>query len=421
MNCTQTMKEKNYFVDLFAGCGGLSLGLENAGFVPAYVNELDPDAMESYLINRDDEFPLLREKYNSFDIQENLTVKKNALDKMNSSFEEDYGIKKGELGLVVGGPPCQGYSAIGIRRTFTVNRKDIPSNYLFKDMIKVINSLSPKAFIFENVAGLMRGRWTPDGKSGEIWKDVQSAFMKIKGYNVGFELVHAKSYGVPQNRPRIIMVGLRNDFSFEDDNKISGRGLLPDATNDFPNPEELFDDLIDDNYRETLMTTKYPSNATTKVQKKLRKKKDGTVSKKGDRLVDHEYSNHADNIIKKFKHMIDNNGEIPEEMKTKKFAQRVIPKKWGDGGPNITATSLPDDFVHYSQPRSLTVREWARLQMFPDWYRFSGKRTTGGRRRAGDLSKGDWKRETPKYTQIGNAVPVKLAEEIGKHLKSMIS
>lgn len=119
--------------------------------------------------------------------------------------------------------------------------------------------------------------------------------------------------------------------------------------------------------------------------------------------------------------MIDNNGEIPEEMKTKKFAQRVIPRKWGDGGPNITATSLPDDFVHYSQPRSLTVREWARLQMFPDWYRFSGKRTTGGRRRAGDLSKGDWKRDTPKYTQIGNAVPVKLAEEIGKHLKSIMT
>ncbi|MDC0170137.1 DNA cytosine methyltransferase, partial [Candidatus Nitrosopelagicus sp.] len=412
---------KNYFVDLFAGCGGLSLGLENAGFIPAYVNELDSDAMESYLINRDEEFPLLREKYSSFDIQENLTQKKNALDKMNSSFEEDYGIKKGELGLVVGGPPCQGYSAIGIRRTFTVDRKDIPSNYLFKDMIKVINTLSPKAFIFENVAGLMRGRWTPDGKSGEIWKDVQSAFMKIKGYEVGFELVHAKSYGVPQNRPRIIMVGLRDDFSFEDDNDIPARGLLPDATNDFPNPEELFDDIIDDNYRETLITTKYPSNATTKVQKKLRKRKDGTVSKKGDRLVDHEYSNHADKIIKKFQYMIDNNGEIPEEMKTKKFAQRVIPRKWSDGGPNITATSLPDDFVHYSQPRSLTVREWARLQMFPDWYRFSGKRTTGGRRRAGDLSKGDWKRETPKYTQIGNAVPVKLAEEIGKHLKSIIS
>ena len=177
-------KKSNYFVDLFAGCGGLSLGLENAGFVPAYVNELDSDAMNSYLINRDNEFPLLREKYNSSDIQENLTIKKNALDEMTSNFEEDYGIKKGELGLVVGGPPCQGYSAMGIRRTFTVDKKDIPSNHLYMDMIQVINSLQPKAFIFENVAGLMRGRWSPDGKSGEIWKDVQKAFKKIGSMKV---------------------------------------------------------------------------------------------------------------------------------------------------------------------------------------------------------------------------------------------
>ena len=113
-------KNGKYFVDLFAGCGGLSLGLENAGFVPAYVNELDPDAMESYLINRE-EFPLLREKYSSNDIQQ--ITKNGELEKLQSGFEEDYGIKRGELALVVGGPPCQGYSAIGIRRNHPVDRK----------------------------------------------------------------------------------------------------------------------------------------------------------------------------------------------------------------------------------------------------------------------------------------------------------
>ena len=414
-------KNGKYFVDLFAGCGGLSLGLENAGFVPAYVNELDPNAMESYLRNRDKNFPLLREKYNSYDIQENLTVKKNALDELLSSFESDYGTRRGDIALVVGGPPCQGYSAMGIRRTFTVDKKDIPSNHLYVDMIKVIEKLQPKAFLFENVAGLMRGRWTPGGKAGEIWSDVQMAFKKIKGYTAHAELLHAKSYGVPQNRPRVFMVGVREEFDVRDGKDLVAHGMLPEATNNYPHPEDLLSDIVDPDYKKTLVTEKYPYGASTEIQEKLRTKPDGTVSSKGDRLTEQEYSDHSDKIVAKFRHMIDNDGRIPEEMITKKFAQRVIPNRWDTSGPNITATSLPDDFVHYSQPRSLTVREWARLQMFPDWYEFSGKRTTGGRRRAGDPSKGDWKRETPKYTQIGNAVPVKLAEEIGNHLKSIIS
>jgi DNA (cytosine-5)-methyltransferase 1 len=142
--------------------------------------------------------------------------------------------------------------------------------------------------------------------------------------------------------------------------------------------------------------------------------------KKGDLITDHEYSNHSDDIVKKFRYMIKNKSEIPEEMKTKKFSQKVLPKKWGKKGPSITATSMPDDYVHFQQPRVLTVREWARLQTFPDWYIFTGKRTTGGRRRAGDPEAGQWVRDVPKYTQIGNAVPVGLARAIGEHLKKLI-
>jgi DNA (cytosine-5)-methyltransferase 1 len=411
--------EKPYFVDLFAGCGGLSLGLENAGFVPAYVNEIDHSAMETYLRNRDKKHPLLREKHNSHDIR-SLTHSKNALNRLVSGLEEDYGIRKGDLALVVGGPPCQGYSAVGMRRTFPMDKKDIPSNYLYRDMIKVIEKLQPKAFLFENVAGLMRGRWTPDGRSGEIWNDVQKAFTRIGGYEVRTELIHAKSYGVPQNRPRIIMVGVRDEFKFEDDENLTCNGLLPEGKGDYPDLESLLSDLVDPDYEKTLKTNCYLHKPRNKLQRDLRTGSDGELIKKGDSLTEQEYSKHSKKIVEKFQYMLEHGGKIPKRMKTKKFAQRVLPKEWNTGGPNITATSLPDDYVHYSQPRSLTVREWARLQTFPDWYEFSGKRTTGGRRRAGDPSKGDWSRETPKYTQIGNAVPVKLAEEIGKHLKSKI-
>jgi len=411
--------EKPYFVDLFAGCGGLSLGLENAGFVPAYVNEIDHSAMETYLSNRDKKYPLLRKKHNSHDIRK-LTHNKNALNRLVLGLEEDYGIRKGDLALVVGGPPCQGYSAVGMRRTFPMDKKDIPSNYLYRDMIKVIEKLQPKAFLFENVAGLMRGRWFDKGVKGEIWNDVKKAFTRIGGYKVRTELIRAKSYGVPQNRPRIIMVGVRDEFKFEDDEDLPCNGLLPEGKDDYPDIERLLSDLVDPDYEKTHKTHRYLHRPRNKLQRDLRTSSDGKLIRKGDSLTEQEYSKHSKKIVEKFRYMLEHGGKIPKRMETKKFAQRVLPKEWDAGGPNITATSLPDDYVHYSQPRSLTVREWARLQTFPDWYEFSGKRTTGGRRRAGDPSKGDWSRETPKYTQIGNAVPVKLAEEIGNHLQGII-
>lgn len=165
-------------------------------------------------------------------------------------------------------------------------------------------------------------------------------------------------------------------------------------------------------------TTKYPSSPQSKIQRILRRppsSKAGMV-----RLTEHEYSKHRCEVVEKFSHMLLNNGEIPVHLRTKKFSQRLLPERWGQGGPTITATSLPDDYVHFSQPRILTVREWARLQLFPDWYRFAGKRTTGGIRRAGNPQAGIFDREVPKYTQIGNAVPVGLAERVGTHLKKIL-
>ncbi|MFZ4611843.1 MAG: DNA cytosine methyltransferase, partial [Gemmataceae bacterium] len=147
----------------------------------------------------------------------------------------------------------------------------------------------------------------------------------------------------------------------------------------------------------------------------------GKLMCKGDPLLDHVYSSHSEHIVKKFAHMIKNDGEIPNDFKTKKFAQRVLPETWDKKGPNITVTSLADDYVHYSQPRSLTVREWARIQGFPDWYLFKGPRTTGGRRRAGDPSIDNWDREVPKYTQIGNAVPVELGRKLGLHFIKILN
>ena len=407
------MRQK-YFVDLFAGCGGLSLGLEQNNFKPIYVSEVNHDAMETYLVNRDDVNPLLREKYHDTDIRQ-LTHKKDKLKSLIKGFSEDYNISEGELDLIVGGPPCQGFSIIGHRRSFDVQKKELPYNYLYKDMVKTIKHLNPKCFIFENVGGILSGKWSKDGQNGEIWKDVKKRFESLD-YTIHWQLVHAKMYGVPQNRPRVIMIGLRNDISYDEDDTSPANGLLPKYTYDWINPKELLSDLVDPNYLDKEATDIYLHRPRTKIQKKLR----GRL-KKGDVLTDQEYSNHSKDMVKKFSYMLKNDGKIPKKYQTKKFYQKVIPEKWDDNGPNITLASNPVDYIHYLQPRTLTVREYARFQMFPDWYIFTGNRHTGGRRRAGDPDKGIWERDVPKYTQIGNAVPVKLAETIGKHLFKIIS
>lgn len=403
------------FVDLFAGCGGLSLGLEQAGFSPIFVNELAGDAMDTYLRNRLEEYPWL-EKNNVRDVK-SLVQDPTILDNLLANATKEFGIT--DVDLLVGGPPCQGYSGIGHRRSYSVEKAQLPSNHLYQDMAYVISRVRPKIFLFENVRGLLNARWTSAGAKGEIWEDVKATLSSIPGYRFEHALVYAKDYGVPQNRPRVLGVGIREDISSEGVGGIAN-GHLPSGSGGYPSVLDLLSDLVDRHYLDGT-TTHYPASATSPVQKEFRRDpKTGRVRAKGTPLTEHEYSKHSEKIVAKFEHMIDHDGEIPHNMRTKKFAQRVLPTVWGPSGPNITATSLPDDYVHFSQPRTLTVREWARLQTFPDWYEFSGKRTTGGTRRAGNPQTGDFDREAPKYTQIGNAVPVWLARSIGEHFKLIL-
>ena len=407
-------------VDLFAGCGGLSLGLEQAGFQSVYVNELNNDAMESYLINRDLENPYLRERFHSNDVK-SMILDKKYIPNLSKDLKNTYNldVKSGELDLIVGGPPCQGYSGIGHRRSYSVNKEQIPSNFLYQDMAYLISKLQPKIFLFENVRGLLSGRWKSGGEKGEIWSDVLETFNSLKDYQSSWKLVKAKDYGVPQNRPRVLLVGVRNDIRLKNIKSKTADGFLPDPSGTPPDPVDIFSDLIDPNYKKKYFNEKYLKDPRSDYQKSLRTK-NRVLLKKGSELTEQEYSSHSEKIEKKFQFMIDNNGNIPEEMRTKKFSQRLIPKRWDESGPNITATSLPDDYVHYAQPRILTVREWARLQMFPDWYKFAGKRTTGGSRRAGNPRDNNFDRELPKYTQIGNAVPVGLAKKIGSHFINIL-
>jgi DNA (cytosine-5)-methyltransferase 1 len=411
---------KPTFIDLFAGCGGLSLGLEQAGFFPVYVNEINKDALETYLINREDEYPHLRDpKFHSRDIKD--CINDSFFRNLKSNLKKEFG--SSDVDVICGGPPCQGFSGIGIRRSYSVDKEQLPSNHLYQDMAFFIHKMKPKIFLFENVEGLLSAKWNKEGQKGEIFKDVLDTFTNLKGYTVKYKLVHAKDYGVPQNRPRVLVAGIKNNLvpSAIDDNDAVSSGFLPDIIGGYPHLEEVFSDIIDKNFEYGGETTTYPSEPQTFWQERIRTLPSGELMGKGHTMTEQEYSNHNPRTQAKFQAMINNHGEIPDEFKTKKFAQRLLPKKWGNKGPTITITSLTDDYVHYAQARTLTVRESARMQTFPDWYEFSGKRTTGGIRRAGNPRENIFDREVPKYTQIGNAVPVKLGKEIGIHFSKILS
>ena len=434
--------QKNYskrplFIDLFAGCGGLSLGLEQAGLVPILVNELNKDAMDTYLMNRK-EFPWLQEnKTNDIkDLIKEIKKFKNSKSKFFKAIEEKFDISfsRGDLDLIAGGPPCQGYSGIGHRRNYGVDRVKIPANKLYEDMAKLIIALKPKVFLFENVRGLTWAKWTKEGKKGEIWEDVKSTFngkkrrfSELREYKVDAKLLFAKDYGIAQNRPRVFIVGYRKDFFGNTLDKLLH--FPKPVDHNPPNIEDILGDLVDESYLPGKggKTLKYPKPAKTLIQKKFRTNKNGYIFKKNDELSEQEHSVNSEKVWKRWEYVLEKNGDVspddkdPRMYTTKKFAQRLLPAKWGNKEPNITITGQPEDYIHFSQPRSITVREWARLQTFPDWYKFSGPRTTGGLRRAGNPKEGNFDRDLPKYTQIGNAVPVELAFEFGKHFKRILN
>ena len=281
-------------VDLFAGCGGLSMGFENAQFTPVFVNELDKDAIQTYLKNRHHELGGERFSENTDlrcndahelqgDRLEQLVSDLSVLPEADFRFDTA-SAKSGSgstLDVLAGGPPCQGYSGIGIRRSYVVDRKEIPSNRLYGRMAEIIRRLRPRIFLFENVKGLLNAKWTREG--GEpIWPDVKAEFRKIPGYEVRWSLVYAKDYGVPQNRPRVLLVGIRKDIldacpsidpkaDTEDAVKC---GFLPvGQPGTFPHLNDLLGDLVDPAVADilrsgkfapgTFETTSYPRPART--------------------------------------------------------------------------------------------------------------------------------------------------------------
>ncbi len=404
------MEKQLTYIDLFAGCGGLSLGLHNAGWKGLFAIEKSPDAFKTLkynLIDNKDHFnwPSWLPKKN-IEIDKAIQLHKVNLEKL-----------KNKVDLVAGGPPCQGFSMAG-RRNENDHRNSLIKSYI--DFIKIIK---PKILFFENVKGFTMEFKKNKDKGKEYSSYVENALNRA-GYFVKGELVNFGEYGIPQKRTRFILVGVRKDLanaskylaetffltikenrhSFLSEKKLTVDTNLKDAISDLLKANGL---------KESPDTKSFQAGTYSKIKSSYQ-----TLMREGikNKIADsHRFPNHRPDIVEKFDVILktcrknkDIDAKTRERFNIKKHT--IIPLDKNDKSPTIT--TLPDDYIHYSEPRILTVREYARIQSFPDWYQFQGKYTTGGKRR---------KQEVPRYSQIGNAIPPLFGEQSGLVLKQLIS
>ena len=399
------------FVDLFAGCGGLSLGLSMAGWKGIFAVEKSKDAFSTFKSN----FCESESSYR-FDWPEWLPVEATTTSILLTEYYNQLFTIKGKIDLLAGGPPCQGFSTAGKR-----NGKD-PRNKLTEDYVTIVNILQPKFIALENV----RGFQIPFAKdelaySEKITRCLQKAGKF--GYEVFSDLIDASEFGVPQMRKRYIMIGVRKDINVNNENPIihlknrtkkfrESRNLnghkicVREAIGDLEIREQKLQDC---KHNSGFKCIKYTGRRKlTEFQHLMRIGVEKDYEPDSLRLT-----NHRPEIIKRFSRILENcpKGVTLSSKNRKKFSTKkqcltpLHPKM-----PARTVTTLPDDMIHYKEPRILTVRENARLQTFPDWFTFRGKYTTGGQLR---------KEECPRYSQVGNAVPPLLAEAIGETLQEI--
>ena len=408
------MTDELTFIDVFGGCGGLSLGLMQSGWNGLFAIEADSLAFETLKAN------LLNEKSAyKYTWPQWLKEEPCEVSKFIETNREELEKLVGKVTLIAGGPPCQGFSLAGRRK------KNDPRNWLFRHYLEIVRIVQPKILFFENVRGVTVefGKKEHPTKKRRAGRPRVPFSEKIKkhleevGYKVFPMLVRAANFGVPQLRPRYIMIAINKTLVPETE-QFTPYAWLTDIRRDFlakkklpprrpVSVKEAISDLemkgktiiaCEDTPGYTRIEYQKP---LTSYQEILHGELNGTAPN-SMRIAKHSAVVQArfKEILKTSRRGVQLSQEDRERFKLKKQCTVPLsPRK-----PSHTLTSLPDDLIHYSEPRILTAREYARLQSFPDWFEFRGKYTTGGKRRV---------RECPRYTQIANAVPPFLAEAIG--------
>ena len=401
------MNNNKTYIDLFAGCGGLSLGLHNSGWKGVFAIEKSPDAFETL------EHNLIKRKKH-FNWPDWLEQKHHDINQVLDNHSENLISLRGKIDLVAGGPPCQGFSMAG-RRIENDSRNDLINSY-----IKFIDLVKPKLIFFENVRGFTQG-FKKNNKKGKAYSLYVIDELKKKGYTVQGHLINFADYGVPQKRTRFILVGIQNEFVknnssinketfFKEIKTNKDTFLINKNLTVNPSLENAISDLLQSNGQVESETPNFKAGVygdiESKYQKHLRKYK-----KQESKVDSHRFAKHTEIVKCRFQIALDEkltSSTYRKRFKLKKSSTKILEAN----KPTPTITTLPDDYIHYCEPRIMTVREYARIQSFPDTYQFKGKYTTGGKRRT---------QEVPRYSQIGNAIPPLFSEQAGLILKTLVS
>jgi len=384
-------------IDLFAGAGGLSAGLSEVGFKSLYANEIKKRYSETYMFNHPE---------THVDQRDIRVVDAKAV-------RVKLGIKRGELDLIAGGPPCQGFSI-----NAPVRSKEDSRNHLFKEYLRFVEEFYPQAVLIENVPGLV------SFEGGLTLEAILSSLEKL-GYQSDVRILYAPHYGVPQTRWRTIVIGVRNGQSastaFPEPVRLAplrvnftarfdGRNIvsLPNKVElpSFVSVKDAIDDLpVLENGESGAAMKHYRTAPQNDFQRAIR---GASV-----RVTHHEAARLSKINLDRMSYIPPGGNwtNIPIELLPKgmqRARRSDHTKRYGRVTPDGLASTILTKcdphwgaYFHYGQDRAFTVREAARIQTFPDSFQFSGSRVE-------------------QYEQVGNAVPPILAAAIGKSLSAAL-
>lgn len=375
-------------LDLFAGAGGLTLGFEQAGFSPGVMVDSCAMAIETLDVN--------------FNHRNGVALERDLSDITPLELERDLLASKREprFDLIIGGPPCQGWSTVGRGklRSLGYQGHDVfedPRNRLYKSFLDFVGYFQPAVCVMENVPGMMSVR-------GVSMAEQVARNLENRGYNVSWQLVNAVDFGVPQIRQRVFFVGVRRDqgvrFEFRSPKTDSGKRRFPlvtvrDAISDLP--------PIKNGNREWIKERRRPE----KISAFAREMRSGADLSK---IFDHVCRTNNKQDLEAFR-LLKQGGwyrDLPKRLKRYRddiFEDKYKKLFWDRASWCVTAHLSRDGYthIHPSQARTISIREAARLQSFPDCHYFAG-------------CMGD------KFRLIGNAVPPLLARVIAEDIRDQI-